>query len=113
MQRVTNAGLSNEAAVPSTPGSVTTDRLVNGASFVSLLANGSIVTPAFTIPSTPGTSGQVLKWPGIGNTLVWGPDNNSGTGGGVGANLPYNEAPPVAPSLGDLWYDPVSGRTYI
>ena len=113
VQRVTNAGLSNEAAVPSTPGSVTTDRLVNGASFVSLLANGSIVTPAFTIPSTPGTSGQVLKWPGIGSTLVWGPDNNSGTGGGVGANVSYNEAPPVAPSLGDLWYDPVSGRTYI
>ena len=113
VQRVTNAGLSNEAAVPSTPGSVTTDRLVNGASVVSLLANGSIVTPAFTIPSTPGTSGQVLKWPGIGTTLVWGPDNNSGTGGSGGASVTTDATPPVAPSLGDLWYDTDSGRIYI
>ena len=134
VQRVTNAGLSNEAAVPSTPGSVTTDRLVNGASFVSLLANGSIVTPTFTIPSTPGTSGQVLKWPGSGTTLVWSSDNNTGVslpanavgvltnnGSGVlswttvsgGSNVTTGTTPPVGPLLGDLWYDTNSGRTYI
>jgi len=71
VQRVTNAGLQNEAAVPGTPGSVTTDRLTNGANTVSLAANGNLVTPAFTLPNAAGTSGQVLKWPGSGSTLVW------------------------------------------
>ena len=135
VQRVTNAGLENEAAVPSTPGSVTTDRLVNGANFVSLLANGSIVTPTFTIPNTAGTSGQVLKWPGSGNTLVWSADNSSGVslpanavgvltnnGSGVlswaagvssGSSVTTGVTPPVGPALGDLWYDTDSGRTYI
>ena len=113
VQRVANAGLPNEIPVANTPGRVTTDRLTNGANSVSLLANGSIVTPTFTIPSTPGTSGQVLKWPGIGTTLVWGPDNNSGTGGSGGASVSYDETPPVAPTSGDLWYDPISGRVFI
>ena len=136
VQQVTNAGLENEAAVPSTPGSVTTDRLVNGANTVSLAANGNLVTPAFTIPNTAGTSGQVLKWPSSGTTLVWGSDNNTGValpanavgvltnnGSGVltwaatgvsgGSSVTTGTTPPVGPALGDLWYDTASGRTYI
>jgi len=136
VQRVTNAGLQNEAAVPSTPGSVTTDRLTNGANTVSLAANGNLVTPAFTIPNTSGTSGQVLKWPSSGTTLVWASDNNTGValpanavgvltndGSGVlswasagvsgGSSVTTGATPPVGSSLGDLWYDTESGRTYI
>ena len=136
VQRVTNAGLQNEAAVPSTPGRVTTDRLVNGANTVSLAANGDLVTPAFTIPNTAGTSGQVLKWPSSGTTLVWGSDNNTGAslpanaagvltnngsgvlsweaaGGAGNSSVTTGTTPPVGPALGDLWYDTDSGRTYI
>lgn len=136
VQRVTNAGLQNEAAVPSTPGSVTTDRLVNSTNTVSLAANGNLVMPAFTIPNTAGTSGQVLKWPSSGTTLVWSADSNTGValptnavgvltndGNGVlswaaagvsgGSNVTTGDTPPSGPSLGDLWYDTNSGRTYI
>ena len=136
VQRVTNAGLPNETPVPNTPGSVTTDRLVNGSNSVSLAANGNLITPAFTIPNTAGTSGQVLKWPSSGNTLVWSADNNTGValpanavgvltnnGSGVltwaaagvssGSSVTTGVTPPVGPEIGDLWYDTESGRIYI
>jgi hypothetical protein len=53
------------------------DRLVNGAQTLTLESNGNITAPAFTIPNTAGTSGQVLKWPGSGTTLAWGSDSNT------------------------------------
>lgn len=42
VQRVTNAGLQNEAAVPNTPGVVTTDRIVNGANTFAITAAGAL-----------------------------------------------------------------------
>ena len=53
------------------------NQLVNGAQTLTLESNGNITAPAFTIPNTAGTSGQVLKWPSSGTTLAWGSDNNT------------------------------------
>ena len=51
------------------------DSLINGVRTLKLESNGNITAPAFTIPNTAGTSGQVLKWPGSGTTLVWAADS--------------------------------------
>jgi len=53
------------------------DTLVNGVHELTLEANGNITAPAFTIPNAVGTSGQVLKWPGSGSTLVWAADSST------------------------------------
>jgi hypothetical protein len=53
------------------------NQLVNGLQSLTLEANGNITAPAFTIPNTAGTSGQVLKWPGSGSTLVWAADSST------------------------------------
>jgi hypothetical protein len=53
------------------------NQLVNGSQSVTLESNGNITAPAFTIPNTAGTSGQVLKWPSSGTTLAWGSDSNT------------------------------------
>ena len=53
------------------------DTLINGVRTLKLESNGNITAPAFTIPNTAGTSGQVLKWPSSGSTLAWGSDNNT------------------------------------
>ena len=52
------------------------NQLVNGVRSLTLESNGNITTPAFTIPNAVGTSGQVLKWPGSGTTLVWSADSS-------------------------------------
>lgn len=52
------------------------NQLVNGVRSLTLESNGNITTPAFTIPNAVGTSGQVLKWPGGGTTLVWSADSS-------------------------------------
>ena len=51
--------------------------LINGAQLVKLESNGNITAPAFTIPNAVGTSGQVLKWPSSGSTLVWATDSST------------------------------------
>lgn len=59
--------------------SVNGDRLINGTHELVLGADGNITAPAFTIPNAVGTTGQVLKWPSSGTTLVWGADTAGST----------------------------------
>lgn len=69
-----NAGTNVMSAAVS---SVNGNTLINGVRSLTLESNGNITAPAFTIPNATGTSGQVLKWPGSGTTLVWGSDSNT------------------------------------
>jgi hypothetical protein len=83
------------------------DRLINGVRSLVLESNGNITAPAFTIPNTAGTSGQVLKWPGSGTTLAWGSDSNT-TDRLVSGNsevvltesVPPGDAPTITSPLG-------------
>ncbi len=90
VQQVTDAGLITEAAVPNTPGSVTTDRIVNGELAVVLDSQGSLTVPSpqsRTFPLTFGSSNYVSNqgkptltltgdtW-AITGGLVYGPDGN-------------------------------------
>ena len=59
-------------------GAVGTNSIINNGNTVQVDAGGNLVLPAFAIPNTVGTVGQVLKWPASGSTLAWANDNNSG-----------------------------------
>ena len=59
-----------------------TNSIVNNGNTVQVDSTGKLVLPAYALPNTVGTNGQVLKWPSSGTTLVWANDNNSGGGGG-------------------------------
>jgi hypothetical protein len=59
-------------------GSVGTNSISNNGNTVQVDSGGNLVLPAFAVPNTVGTTGQVLKWPSSGTTLVWSTDNNSG-----------------------------------
>ena len=67
-----NAGTNVISAAVS---SVNGNNLINGVRSLTLESNGNITAPAFTIPNATGTSGQVLKWPSSGTTLVWAADS--------------------------------------
>jgi hypothetical protein len=59
-------------------GSVGTNSISNNGNTVQVDAGGNLVLPAFAIPNTVGTVGQVLKWPASGSVLAWVNDNISG-----------------------------------
>ena len=54
----------------------------------NLSVDGSISTGSFTLPNSSGTSGQVLKWPSSGTTLVWS-DDSTGSGSGLPSGMTY------------------------
>ena len=58
-------------------GAAGTNSIQNNGNTVQVDAGGNLALPAFAIPNTVGTTGQVLKWPASGTTLVWSTDNNS------------------------------------
>jgi hypothetical protein len=60
-------------------GAVGTNSISNNGHTVQVDAGGNLVLPAFAMPNTVGTTGQVLKWPAGGSTLFWANDNNSNT----------------------------------
>ena len=76
------------------------NRLVNGARSLILESNGNITTPEFTIPNAVGTSGQVLKWPSSGSTLVWGSDSIFSPNGAL-----------ILPSAGSIRFPDTSVQT--
>jgi len=55
-----------------------TNSIVNNGHSVQVDSTGNLILPAYTLPDTTGTTGQVLVWPGSGSTLVW--SNQSGSG---------------------------------
>ena len=62
---------------PLNPGEV---NFSDGTNSVQVKAPTSLTgTVNFTLPDSNGTSGQVLKWPSSGDTLIWG--DEGGTGG--------------------------------
>jgi hypothetical protein len=61
-------------------GAAGTNSIQNGVHTVQVDAGGNLVLPAFSMPNTVGTTGQVLKWPASGSTLAW-------ANGGGGADL--------------------------
>ena len=69
-------------------GAAGTNSIQNGTNTVQVDGDGNLVTPAFTIPNTAGTTDQVLTWPGSGTTLVWADQQGGGTGGGSLHGLP-------------------------
>ena len=64
-------------------GAAGTNSIQNNEFTVQVDAGGNLVLPAFSMPNTVGTTGQVLKWPASGSTLTWANDNNSGGGAGT------------------------------
>jgi len=68
-------------------GAVGTNSIANNGNTVQVDAGGNLVLPAFAIPNTVGTVGQVLKWPASGSTLAWANDNNSGVSTYSNANV--------------------------
>jgi len=52
-------------------GAVGTNSIQNNGNTVQVDAGGNLVLPAFSLPNTTGTNGQVLKWPASGTTLAW------------------------------------------
>ena len=65
-------------------GAAGTNSIQNGVHTVQVDSGGNLVLPAFAMPNTVGTTGQVLKWPASGTTLAWANDNNSGGGADLG-----------------------------
>jgi len=65
-------------------GAAGTNSLQNNGHTVQVDSGGNLVLPAFAMPNTVGTTGQVLKWPASGSTLAWANDNNSGGGADLG-----------------------------
>jgi len=68
-------------------GAVGTNSITNNGNTVQVDSGGNLVLPAFAIPNTVGTVGQVLKWPASGSTLNWANDNNSGVSTYSNANV--------------------------
>jgi hypothetical protein len=62
-----------------------TNSIVNNGNTVQIDSTGKLVLPAYSLPNTTGTAGQVLVWPGSGTTLTWA--TQSGSGGGSGSSL--------------------------
>jgi hypothetical protein len=52
-------------------GAVGTNSIQNNGNTVQVDAGGNLVLPAFSLPNTTGTTGQVLKWPANGTILTW------------------------------------------
>jgi hypothetical protein len=67
-------------------GAAGTSSLQNNGHTVQVDASGNLVLPAFSMPNTVGTTGQVLKWPASGSTLAWANDNASGGAGTIWTN---------------------------
>jgi hypothetical protein len=60
-------------------GAAGTNSIANNGHTVQVDSSGNLVLPAYTLPNATGTTGQLLKWPDSGSTLVWANDNNSNT----------------------------------
>lgn len=73
--------------------------------------NGLDVAGAIGVGSTPsyGTSGQVLTSQGTGTAPSW-TTISGGTGGG---GFTVSETAPLTPSIGDVWYNSTTTRTYV
>ena len=56
-------------------GAAGTNSIQNNGNTVQVDAGGNLALPAFAIPNTVGTTGQVLKWPSSGTTLAWANDD--------------------------------------
>ena len=69
---------------------------------VLILSSGVI-----NVGGSVGTSGQVLTSTGTG--VVWA----TPTGGGGGASVTVSDTAPSSPTVGDLWFDSISTKTYI
>ena len=61
-----------------------------------------------TLPSTAGTSGQVLGTDGSGGTSWVAGGTGGGTGGGGAASVTVSSSAPSTPAVGDLWWNPTS-----
>ena len=60
---------------------------------------------AFTVPTSIGTAGQVLKAPSSGTLLEWADDNNSGGGGGGLSNIVEDTTPQLGGNLDAQTFD--------
>jgi len=81
-------------------GAAGTNSLQNNGHTVQVNADGNLVLPAFSMPNTVGTTGQILKWPASGSTLAWANDNNSGGSGPSIGNFSFNNDTMVIPVHG-------------
>jgi len=61
-------------------GAAGTNSIQNGVHTVQVDSGGNLVLPAFSMPNTVGTVGQVLQWPSSGTTLAWANGGNAELG---------------------------------
>ncbi len=76
------------------------------STYVGFQAPSSIASNVvWTLPAADGSPGQFLATSGTG-TLSW----QTASGGGGGASVTVDDSAPLAPNLGDLWFDSSTGR---
>jgi hypothetical protein len=79
-----------------------------GGVIIQASTSASASSWIMTLPSTAGTSGQVLGTDGSGNTSWVAGGTGGGTGGGGAASVTVSSSEPSTPAVGDLWWNPTS-----